>query len=644
MSNSPSIILEKLKIIGVDKNYEIKFREGINVIWGDVDCGKSSILNIISYCLGASSIDTYDELDAKARSCQVFARFNGVRYIFERDLFDKDQYIKCHKEYLSEDKSPRILSPSINKELDAPDGYISFFILDILGIPRTEIKVSPSKADSTMNRVGFKDILKFINLKQKDIASDSMLSMNNAARHVKHKEVLKYLLNIHNEKISSIHAEISNNTTSLKRKESEKKGIFKFLEDTGFDIDYDYEKKLLESDFLISEIDNTINSMKKDHRLKIEFSSSVKNELSAINEHILWSAEKKKELIDNLEKYTKLKKSYLEEMKSITTTIDIEARFSIIPDKEINCPICSLPQKGILKDESISIDSLKHEKLQLKRKITGLSSLIDNTRCELSDIERDHKIALDNLDKIQSKYDVKFANEVSSLVETISLLEKEKIEILSSKKVSQRDKKIISRLDIIDEEVSNLEKIISRLETDLVKANENATNPTDVIKNLNDIFEDLMINSGLSNMSNVYIDKKMDYHVRNRAFTKLTSGGVRTITSISIFLSKLVYAINHDSNFPTLLMLDTPGNNIGRNRDSKFNDAESSDPELYENIYRRLAIISDLAKDADKEFQIIVIDNDLATATMGDPRFYIAKRFSKSDNRFDHGLIDDIRI
>ncbi|TOA65778.1 hypothetical protein CGK22_24645, partial [Vibrio parahaemolyticus] len=72
--------------------------------------------------------------------------------------------------------------------------------------------------DSTMHRVGFKDLLKFLYLKQKDIASDSLLNMNERYRYVKHKEIMKFLFNIHNQNISEIEAAIAKQQEKLNEK------------------------------------------------------------------------------------------------------------------------------------------------------------------------------------------------------------------------------------------------------------------------------------------------------------------------------------------------------------------------------------------------------------------------------------------
>ncbi|HAI1438682.1 TPA: AAA family ATPase [Escherichia coli] len=52
MSKSPYILVKNIHLQGLSKSYFAEFKPGLNVIWGDMDTGKSSILNLIDYCLG----------------------------------------------------------------------------------------------------------------------------------------------------------------------------------------------------------------------------------------------------------------------------------------------------------------------------------------------------------------------------------------------------------------------------------------------------------------------------------------------------------------------------------------------------------------------------------------------------------------
>ncbi|KOE91495.1 AAA family ATPase [Vibrio parahaemolyticus] len=641
MNNSPSLIVRKLTVLGTRKNYEIEFDSGINIIWGDLDCGKSSILSLISYCLGASSLDSYDELEESARSARLTVEINDDTYIFERELFNSKQYIKGYRGVVNPDIAPIILSPDLNG--DAPDGYISFFIMDLLGLPITKVKISPSKTDSTMHRVGFKDLLKFLYLKQKDIASDSLLNMNERYRYVKHKEIMKFLFNIHNQNISEIEAAIAKQQEKLNEKKREYNEITKFLNRVNFDFSIDFEKKEEENNDAVKMLDSQVSLLKKDYKKASGMTKEIECRLQKYSNLIEESQRKNKDYNTDLASYLKLRNSYLEERRSISTSIKVESTFHSIHSTEIKCPLCNIPQNREVEKSRIPVSILSSEKKSLDRKIRSLNSLIDEVRENIDSNAKKIEQARHGIEEIQYSFDTKYAKEVSEIVESISLLEKQKVDLLSNKKILARDRSIVNRLDIISVEMNNIEKVMRRLNVDLINAKENSEDSETVVGRLSQEFNMYMSNSLLNNVESSMVDDRLDYLVRNKFFTELTSGGVRTITSLGIYLSKLLYSLKNNSNFPTFMMIDTPGNNIGRYRSQDVsNDDVSSDQKVYERVYEQLLSIAEYANKEGRNYQIIVVDNDLAvTARERKDIFHVSKRFSKSKPEFDYGLIND---
>lgn len=643
MSNSPSLIVKELIIFGTEKSYRIPFKSGINIIWGDLDCGKSSILSIISYCLGTSSLDTYDELEEKARSARLVVEVNKEVYIFERELFNPKQFIRCYKDQIDNDIAPIILSPDL--EGDAPDGYISFYIMDLLGLPITKVKISPSKTDSTMNRVGFKDVIKFLHLKQKDIAADSLLNMNERYRYVKHKEIIKFLLNIHNQTISELESSLAEQQEELNKKNREQKEITKFLQRMHFDFDFDFELEVNKNNAAIKLIDEEVVSLKKDYTRASGVTEAVEEKLLELSRIIENNQSNSRKYNSDLSSYIKLRSSYTEEKDSITTSMKVESTFYQLHNTEVKCPLCEKTQCRASEKFRIPLETLELEKKSLKRKIRNLNSFIDDVRSNIESNFIEEQNARNAIADIQYSFDTKYANEVSELIESISLLEKQKVDLISNKKIMDRDKSIVKRLDIIFTEMKNIENAMRRLEGDLIRARDNSEDSVEVLDRLSNEFNSYMSNSLLHNVNSSRVDDKLDYLVRNKFFTELTSGGVRTITSLGIYISKFVYALKYDSNIPTFMMIDTPGNNIGRHRQQdKNNDDISSDQKVYERVYQQLLSINEYANKHESDFQILVVDNDLAdTVSQNQDVFHIAKRFSKHDENYDYGLINDYK-
>ncbi|MFE4110583.1 AAA family ATPase [Kosakonia sp. YIM B13611] len=643
MNNSPTLIIDKLEIMGLTKSYEIFFKDGINIIWGDLDCGKSSILGIIAYCLGASNLDSYEELETKAHSARVSVTINGDKYIFERSLFNPDSYIKGFKKKINPAGPSVILSPDLDG--DAPDGYIAFYIMGLMGLPIAKIKVSPSKTDSTLNRVSFKDVLKFLYLKQKEIASDTMLNMSEKYRYVKNKEILKFLLNIHNDLISEIEAELAENQKELNSKKNERKDILKFLGNIGFEqlsedtfVNESYEIELTDLEKKITEIKNDYNSASGTTEL-------VERRLKELNDIVITCNEVISNLNDDLSNFIKLRNSYNEEKQSITLSLKLHKDFHTPLDIDIKCPLCKHIQRSNEVDSTISVEYMNSEKSSLNKKILSLNDYIEKTRNKLETNIKTLQKTRGEIHDLQYSFDDSYARQVSELVETISLLENYKANLIAENKIKERDTIIQNKIDMLSSEEKNLQKAIDILNVRLIEAKEKSEGKDKIISKLSKIFRWLMKNSLLQNVSNSQVNDNLDFIVRDKILTELTSGGVRTITSLSTYMSFLIFSITNDSNIPSLLMIDTPGNNIGRYRTVNTNGDEiASDQKIYERVYEQLSKINELANKKSRKFQVIIVDNDLAEFAANRPHeFHIAKRFSKHDSNYDYGLINDYK-
>lgn len=642
MLKSPSIIIDSLKIKGIKRDYEIPFREGINIIWGDVDSGKSSILSLIAYALGASNFDSYEEILEHGREVHLNVRLNEKNYFFQRSLLNTRQHVLCHHDEINEYVAPKVLGANIAD--DAPDGYISFYVLDLLGLPRTKVRKSPSKTDSTMDRVGFKDVLKFLYLKQKDVAADTLLNMSDPVRYIKNKQVIRYLFNIYNENIAEIEAELAAHVKDQKEKKSERDAVFSFLKKLEIDFQVDYEAELEEKTELVIEIDQQIESAKQEHRRAALIDSEIGKSVQDATERF---EEIKKELEKknlDLVSYIRLKNTYEKEVQSIATSLQLKSTFDDIHQSEsVKCPLCeSLVDTSTVDSPLVSEQSLQFEENSLRQRLKGLKGFILQTEEEINNLDDQRNGIITYLRNAVASYDQKFAREVSASIEVIQHLEKEKSEIYELRKVLERDIRVVRSFDDLNSSITNLEEAIERIKLNLDSARDKQIDPAVVVEALSKIFISYMSRSGLQNMNDLRVDLKLDYYVRNKFYTDLTSGGLRTITSLGIFFSKLVYSIKYPCNLPTFLMLDTPGQNIGRNRD-KSEHSEVADPAIYENVYRRILGIYELAEQENVKCQIIVVDNDIPPFVTENKKFFISKRFSKSEPEHDRGLIADAK-
>lgn len=89
--------INSLILVGVRKNYVTTFYKGLNVIYGDSDTGKSSILEFINYLLGASSIDLADEIKTSVNYAALEVVINDTVFTIVRDIYDHKKAIEVYR-------------------------------------------------------------------------------------------------------------------------------------------------------------------------------------------------------------------------------------------------------------------------------------------------------------------------------------------------------------------------------------------------------------------------------------------------------------------------------------------------------------------------------------------------------------------
>ncbi|MFM5466477.1 AAA family ATPase [Aeromonas veronii] len=286
MELSPYLLINKLVVKGIKSNYTAEFKEGLNIIWGDMDCGKSSILNLIDYCLGGSnSTLLYEEISAKGRTAQLEVDLNGTVCTFERTISDAKGAIKVYMCDIDESSNafPMLMAGSSTQIM--PDGWISDFILDSLGIAKVSIKESRYRDDASSDRLSFRDLMKLLYLKQTKVGADSLLNYGNNALFNKNVEVQKFVFNIHDNKIAALNQELALEASELNKIKTSYAAISKFLTDVQIsteNISIDESLHLVESDL------ETLNEsgvfLKRDYKFATELALSMASEISELKE------------------------------------------------------------------------------------------------------------------------------------------------------------------------------------------------------------------------------------------------------------------------------------------------------------------------------------------------------------------------
>lgn len=638
---SPTIVLKRLVLCGRNKDYFVDFEKGINIIYGDMDTGKSSILNLIDYMLGHSVVYMYDELEKEGKYCLLELYINNNLFTIKRDIFNENQYIEVYYSSIEKLKSeiPQLYGPHFNKR--GPSGFFSDFLLEAMSIPAIKIKQSPSKADSKMSRLSFRDIFRFCYLNQDDVGSKSILGNTNYALFAKNKEVFKYLFNVLDTQVSEIEEEIS-----AKRKENTKlknnfETVYSFLAETNFNtLEAIHDKKANLSNELISiqkKISEINTNMQGDDEVLEELRVTVIN----LEQRLKSITDEKMSLRHVIDQHLSLKKEYQKELDKLELVNESIKAIPNHPNREFLCPVCnSNVVANELEDDlhKYSFQSVKNEIKGVKRRFKELKMLIQEEIEDLSKIENQEEEIKKSLYTARELLDKKAKDYIAPYIIQRDILVSEEAKIKEKHIQLEHQLNMRKKLENIRMKSEDLTNHINELEQKLAKLKETTPSLEKVLTDIGSNLELFLRYIPIKNAYNISISKKNFLPVvRGREYTKLTSGGLRTVTSIGYFVSLHEFSLKSNTNLPSFLMIDTIGKYLGKRSDDNIikDDEEMSDPQKYNNLYRYLIKLVN----KHSESQIIIVDNDLPDLPGVSIKNYVIKEFKINEEGKPTGFI-----
>lgn len=644
MDTSPSLIVHRLILAGITGNYEASFRTGLNIVHGSMDSGKSTILHMINYCLGGSNKKIlYDEVRAKVRSIFLELSLNGRIYTIERPLLEQKSAVKVYSSTYDTRSEVFPQFMSADPAGNMPDGWLSDFILEKLGIARVKIKESMARANADEDRLSFRDLMKLMFLKQTDVGSDALLDYKNQAVFVKNIAIQKFVYNIHDERLASLHTQRKFEHDILRQLRSSEETLSKFLKEVGIPLDeFAFGDKIDSAKQQISDLEEAVEKLKQDFTFNSQTSLELRKTIGALKTDLDGKSKQITATKKRIDDFTKLKSTYRIELDNIQLSKLARPFLANAPqDKFIACPMCSTELE--IASQSIPEEEINAVERSVKNKISGIDTSIKSSLEKVELLQIDISETEELIQKHTQIFDSTNLSSLSPIILMIETAEKAKVqahvEIASLKKnlsiyrkYGETQDKINSKLTVI----SNLDQVIRNVEAGLTGLDE-------IILELRSIFSGYITNSGVQNVHGISYSRQFTPHFRNISYYDHLSGGVRTVISIGMFITRLIYALKSPCNLPTFLMIDTPGQNIGRKK-SPNDDDSVSDPAIYETIYSQLLSAVDTAEKQGIPCQVIVVDNDfpdiLSTPKYSE-KYYLVKQFQKNNSKFEKGLIHD---
>lgn len=647
--------VNKIVVSGDRKNYTVNFKNGINIILGNSDTGKSSILELINYALGASQITLYTEIESTGRSVYLEVLLGEKTHTLKRELLDNKKWVAaypCSYEQTFSYGKPALLSP--NFASTAPDGFLSDYLLVNLGLPTIKIKEAPTKSDSKMIRLSFRDLFKYMYLDQDDVGSKGMLDQKNFAVRVKNKEVFKFIFDFLDLKISELQQSIASLAQKRNRLKTKLDIIQEFLSESNFESTAAIKAAIEETKLDLKGAEEALNELSKRMTSSTSYYLEVKNNIIQLGDQEDTTRFKISQSRERISKYVKLKNDYIQDIDKLKTSQKMAA---MSPDfeQQIICPICSndiKPDEYMKHFEKTDLSVVNDEIKFLNRRKHDLIQTINQERIHQEELEAELNRIIEHTTNLRTLFDTETKELISPFIQ-----ERDGLVTIKSK-LAEEIKHKKELLKIADQKTGLVEQIvtiggnITRQDKILEKRLLEVQSEDDILTELGKLLDNYLELVAIKNKSGIAIsDKTYLPVVRGKDYSDLTSGGLRTIVSIGYFLSILRYNIKEGISLPPFFMVDTVGKYLSKYTKKEYLKATDlnedkneyvEDPEKYKNIYSYMIETVGLAGEMEKDCQIIVVDNDLPPILYDVLSKDIIIEFKvDSSGKYPKGLIDD---
>ncbi|MCG7554369.1 hypothetical protein [Pseudoalteromonas sp. Of11M-6] len=655
MTTQQGLLLKQLVLVGHRKNYTVPFYPGVNIIYGDADTGKSSILRIVYYLLGGKQSKLDHEISSSVKYAVLEVEINGTPYCIIRDLYNSTKDVEvysCRYTKLEENFPEKYVS-SVSRSTNEKKS-LSDFLLEELNFPVVKLKQAPTKDNSDTARLSFLDLFKYMYLNQDDVGSTHMLNIGNPVVEVKNREVLKYIFNVLDTNISDLEVDISTKTKEKSDLESQYRVISKFLSEIEFEQTSAIDEEITLIDELKEDLDRQLKELNNKMVSNNELYGGLKEALDIINLDIKRFEDVKSHAERNIERFSRLSNDYQNDIQKLKAASQARNAIGKQEYTTSSCPICynTINLSDVSEEFDISEENkLKHELNSIVRRSKDVTALISENRKELEETTQTLNELYREKSKAKEYIDEELANAVTPFLAERDVLVKE-----SAKLVERRDKfvnalKVRNRQRSIAEHIGRIESNITQLKERLEEMLKSSPSMSSVLSELAVSLDLFLQNVKINNQFGVSISEKSFLPiVRNIEYRNINSGGLRTITSIGYLASIMEAKLNTNTNLPSLMMIDTVGKFLGKtpedeafDTDLKADENEGvSDPDKYKNLFESLLDLAESFEEKGKLCQIILVDNDLPPeVAKKHSGFEIAHYRSNGVNNLPVGLVDD---
>lgn len=663
----------RLRLVGVDRDYEVDFRDGgpegrprsLSVIAGAFSTGKSSILEFIAYCLGGRSHPQHPEILRRVRSALLEVELGGQAHVIERAVGESSSTAFVRPGRLGETGT----APAERRMINPPGdpASLSSFLLSYCGLEGVELREAPAQAESGTDPLSIRDLLWLCYMPNERLDDKNLLFESAHMKRLKLRQVVDVVFGVHDDKAVELGRRVKELEARRGRARMEYDATQKFLDEQELGTRLQVELARDGAEAAATAAERAVADLDNQIRAASTFATDLRNRHRDAARRARQAAALLRDRETQLRRLIPLRAQYAEDITKLTMLA--EARMLFDPLRVKVCPACltALREAPHISDGHCTLCSSEVPEHPAGR--TGNESAFNgNSRVSSGspdggmievrfDVSSELRATKDRLAEI-TKYveeldaglgqlrascdeaneaEARLARDVDTATnDAVSPFLSQRDDLMRSQQTAAADLerartaiKMFDSLERREVTVARLDASLRALRAEL-EASTAQPDRNDVIHRISGRYAAILAAWRYPKFDQAFVGSDLTPHMRGTAYTHASSGG-RTLIALAWILAIFEIAWETGSAHPGFLMIDSPQKNLGQ---GGHRDAEFADSVAVADFYKHL---HDWLNGPGHGAQILVVDNAPPPSADDD----VVVRFSRRADQPPYGLIDD---
>ncbi len=610
-----------LRLVGIARNYDVSFSSAgsprtLSIIAGEISTGKTSVLELIDYCLGDSDYPRHQEIQRQARAALLEVDLSGERVVIERSLGASSAAF-VHQCALADIDEPH---GKIRRPI-APAGdpqSLSSLLLAHCGLAGISLKEAPGRADSKADPLSFRDLMWLCFLPSYRMDSRQLMHEGNYMQELKLRQVIEVVFGIHDDQLAQVSNAIDAANERKRELQADVRALQAFLEEQAVESPLELSAELQSIEQLRSQLDIQLSQVDSAMAAETTYGSDLRRQYAAARRRSAGAAATKRdrELFDPLQ------------------IVVCPSCLQKLPEAAaISNGLCSLCGQEIVKttepiDVSAELFALRTRRRELDVYITEVEEQLTESQLSSEATNREEVLLQERLDSTVASRLAPFVAQRDDLVRSRERLVARRSEI-------QRLMSLHDGLVRRHGEIAQIEGRTNALRTRLRELESTRPSRASVVGDLSTRFREILVAFGFPKLFDPIppeIDSNFAPHVRGLFYRDVGSAGAMTLASLAWFLAVSERAQETGASHPGFLMIDSPQKNLTPSETSA--DDEYKDPAIAFRVWQYLLA---LAQSVNNAGQLIIVDN--APPEIAEPNVVV--RYSGKVGQDPYGLIEN---